>query len=327
MQAGGDATGGGDLTETLETAGTAAQSGGAEAVSSEPSKLDEAQGVLDRVLEGDFSQQTWIDLWTIIGWPVVQAIVLILLVMFLSGWAKRITTGTLRRANVEETLARFFGNAAKWLLVVMGGLAILSTFGVDTTAFAAVLAAVGFAIGMALSGTLANFASGIMLLVFRPFKVGDVVNAAGVLGKVDEIGMFTTTFDTFDKRRIIVPNGKIYGDTIENVTYHPVRRMEVPVGTEYPADVDQTREILERVVKNVEGGASDPEPQVFLADLGASSIDWKLRVWAHGDVFWDVRQRLVRDAKKALDEAGIGIPFPQRDVHLDSPITVRMSNE
>ncbi len=309
---------GADTAAAAENAGQAAAEGGG--------KMEDAQRVLDRVLEGDFSQDTWIELWTVVGWPVVQAIVLIVLVLFLSGWAKRITTGTLRRANVEETLARFFGNAAKWLLVVLGALAILSTFGVDTTAFAAVLAAVGFAIGMALSGTLANFASGIMLLIFRPFKVGDVVNAAGVTGKVDEIGMFTTTFDTFDKRRIIVPNGKIYGDTIENVTFHPVRRMEVPVGTEYPADIDQTREILERVVKSVEGSASDPEPQVFLADMGASSIDWKLRVWAHGDVFWDVRQRLVRDAKKALDEAGVGIPFPQRDVHVPGGIEVTVKN-
>jgi len=292
-----------------------------------PSKLGDAQKVIDRVLDGDFSQQTWIDLWTTIGWPLTQAIVLIFLVLFLSGWARRLTTGALRRAHVEETLARFFGNAAKWLLVVLGALAILNTFGVDTTAFAAVLAAVGFAIGMALSGTLANFASGIMLLVFRPFKVGDVVNAAGVLGTVDEIGMFTTTFDTFDNRRIIVPNGKIYGDTIENVTFHPVRRVEVTVGTEYAADIDQTREVLERVIAAVEGGRRDPAPQVFLAELGDNAVTWKLRLWAAGEVYWDVFQRLTRDAKKALDEAGIGIPFPQRDVHLDTPITVRMSND
>lgn len=292
-----------------------------------PSKLDDAQKVIDRVLDGDFSQQTWIDLWTTIGWPLTQAIALILLVLFLSGWARRLTTGALRRARVEETLARFFGNAAKWLLVVLGALAVLNTFGVDTTAFAAVLAAVGFAIGMALSGTLANFASGIMLLVFRPFKVGDVVNAAGVLGTVDEIGMFTTTFDTFDNRRIIVPNGKIYGDTIENVTFHPVRRVEVTVGTEYAADIDETRAVLERVIAAVEGGRRDPAPQVFLAELGDNAVTWKLRVWAQGGDYWDVFQRLTRDAKKALDEAGIGIPFPQRDVHLVTPITVRMSNE
>ncbi|MEZ6244359.1 MAG: mechanosensitive ion channel [Phycisphaerales bacterium] len=290
------------------------------------SRLDEAQAVLNRVVNGDFNQKTWIDLWTLVGWPIVQAIVLIILALFLSRWAKRLTTSALRRAHVEETLARFFGNAAKWILLVLAALVILSTFGVDTTAFAAVLAAVGFAIGMALSGTLANFASGIMLLVFRPFKVGDVVNAAGVLGKVDEIGMFTTTFDTFDKRRIIVPNGKIYGDTIENVTFHPVRRVEVVVGTEYAADVDQTRSVLERVVTSVEGGEKDPEPQVFLAELGDSAVTWKLRVWAQGDVYWDVFQRVTRDAKKALDEAGIGIPFPQSHLHLPDGVEVTVRN-
>lgn len=306
----------------MQNGSEAVQAAAAEA----PGKMDQMSGLWERVISGDFSQQTWVDLWTVIGQPLLVAIVLIIAVLFVSSWARRITTGAMRRAKIEETLARFFGNMAKWTVMLLGGLAILSTFGVNTTSFAAVIAALGFAVGMAMSGTLSNFASGVMLLIFRPFKVGDVVNAAGTLGVIDEVGMFTTTFDTFDKRRIIVPNGKIFGDTIENITHHPVRRMEIAVGTAYDSDVDQAREVLERVVTSVEGGKQDPAPQVFLSDLGDNAVNWKLRVWADGADYWNVYQRVVRDTKKALDEAGVGIPFPQRDVHVPAGIEVTVKN-
>lgn len=264
--------------------------------------------------------------WNTFGWPITKAILLILAMLLVAGWTRRFVTNAAVKARVEITLARFFGNLSRWAILILGGLTILQTFGVEATSFAAALAAVGFAIGMALSGTLGNVAAGVLLLIFRPFRVGHVVNAAGVLGVVDEIGLYTTTFDTFDKRRLIVPNGKIFGDVIENVTHHKIRRVEVLVGTVYSADVDETRAVLERVVASVEAGQKDPAPQVFLAELGASSVNWKLRVWAEGPAYWDVHQRLVRDTKKALDEAGIGIPFPQRDVHIPAGIDVRVRN-
>lgn len=269
------------------------------------------------VLDGDVTRADLIAIWDTAVWPILKAVVLIVAVLVVSGWARRIVTGATTRARLDVTLSKFFGNMTRWAIMLLGGIAVLGTFGVSTTSFAAVIAAMGFAVGMAFSGTLGNFASGIMLLVFRPFKVGDVVNAAGVLGTVDEIGLFSTTFDTFDKRRIIVPNGKIFGDTIENITFHPVRRMEVPVGVAYGADVDATRRVLEGVVAGVEGRSEEPAPQVFLDSLGGSSVDWKLRVWASGDVFWDVHQRLVRDTKNALEKAGMEIPFPKLDVHVD----------
>lgn len=305
---------------------TGAQAGTPDSLPIDSPQLHEMQGAVAGVLDGNITRQDLANLWSGVGWPVSKAIVLIVVVLLLAGWMRRLVTAASARAKVEITLARFFGNLAKYTILLLGGITILQTFGVQATSFAAVLAAVGFAIGMALSGTLSNVAAGVMLLIFRPFRVGDVVNAAGVVGVVDEIDLFTTTFDTFDKRRIIVPNGKIFGDTIENVTHHNVRRMEVGVGTEYRADVDRTRAVLEKVVASVEGGLQDPAPQVFLDGLGASSVDWKLRVWAEGAVFWDVRQRLVRDTKKALDEAGIGIPFPQRDVHIPSGIEVRVTS-
>lgn len=289
-------------------------------------KLRQAEDAASRLFNGDFSTKTWIDLWWAVGWPIVQAIVLIVLVLIVSAWLGRIITKTLRRTHVEETLARFFGNIARWSIMVLGGLAILNTLGVETTSFAAVIAAVGFAVGMAMSGMLSNFAAGVMLLIFRPFKIGDVVRAAGVFGIIEEIGIFTTTFNTFQKVQVIVPNSKVFGDTIENVTHHPVRRQDVNVGTAYDADIDKVRAILEGVVKNVEGATQDPAPQVFLDGLGDNSINWQLRVWAPADTLWPMRENLIRDAKKALDEAGVGIPFPQRDVHFDAPIEIRMVN-
>ncbi|GJM19509.1 MAG: mechanosensitive ion channel protein MscS [Phycisphaeraceae bacterium] len=289
--------------------------------------LQKAQDVLSRVIEGDFSQQTWIDLWGAVGWPVAKAILLILAVLMVSGWVRRFTTSALRKTKLDETLARFFGNMARWCVMLLGVLTILSTFGVETTSFAAVIAALGFAVGMAMSGMLSNFAAGIMLLIFRPFKIGDYVKAAGIAGTIDEIGIFTTTFDTLQKARIIIPNAKIFGDTIENVSHHPVRRMDVNLGTSYEEDVDETRAVLTRVVNNVEGHVSDPEPKVYLDSLGDNSVNWQLRVWAKADDLWPMRERLIRDAKKALDEANIAIPYPQQDVHVNAPITVRMAKD
>ena len=185
-----------------------------------------------RIMEGDLSADTWMLLWDSVGWPITKAIVLIILVFIVAGWVSKLTGKAVRRAKVEETLARFLSNIARYIVLIAGGVAILGTLGVETTSFAAVIAAVGFAIGMAMSGMLGNIASGVMLLLFRPFKVGDVVSAGGTTGKIFEIGLFTTIFDTPDNRRIIVPNKEIFGGTIENVSHHATRRVSIDVGTD-----------------------------------------------------------------------------------------------
>jgi small conductance mechanosensitive channel len=184
------------------------------------------------------------------------------------------------KAQIDETLTRFVGHLVRWLVILLAVLACLGVFGVQTTSFAAVIGAAGLAVGLAFQGTLSNFAAGVMLLVFRPFSVGDVVNAAGVLGKVQAIELFTVAIDTFDNRRIIIPNSSVFGSTIENVSYHPIRRADVDVGTDYTADIDQTRELLLAAAKSVEGGLEDPAPDVFLAGLGASSVDWSVTGFA-----------------------------------------------
>ncbi|PQJ34205.1 hypothetical protein BSZ35_05955 [Salinibacter sp. 10B] len=249
---------------------------------------------------------------------VAGAILLLILTFIVAGWAKRATRAGVERANLDPTLSRFFGSLARYTVLILGGLAILGIFGVSVASFAAILAAAGFAVGLALQGTLSHFAAGIMLLLFRPFGVGDKVSAADVTGKVVEIGLFTTLFDTPDNLRSIVPNSAIFGSTIENHTHHDTRRVDVAVGTDYGADLQTTRSILEEVAASVEGGLSDPAPQVYLSELGASSIDWAVRVWSQTSDYWDVRERLTTQLKEALDAQDIGIPYPQMDVHLDT---------
>lgn len=255
------------------------------------------------------------------GVAVAKAIVLIILVLIISKWVRNLILKITRKANVDETLARFFANMGKYAIMLLGGLAILGMFGVDTTSFAAVIAALGFAVGMAMSGLLGNFAAGIMLLIFRPFKIGDVVSAGGVTGKVEAIELFSTVFDTPDNRRIVVPNGAIYGGTIENITHHDTRRVDVAVGTDYSADLDETRKVLEQAAASCEGVMKDPAPVVYLSELGGSSIDWSIRVWSTTADYWAVRERVTRQLKVDLDKAGIGIPFPQMDVHIDGAVS------
>jgi len=237
-----------------------------------------------------------------------------------AGWVRRMVRRGFARAHIDDTLGIFLSKSARWAILIMAVLAALGMFGIQTTSFAAVIGATGLAIGLAFQGTLSNIASGVMLLIFRPFKVGDVINAAGVTGKVIEIGLFTTSFDTADNRRIFVPNALIFSGTIENVTYHAKRRVDVSVGTDYGADLDEVRTVLQRALVSVAGVLDDPEPQIYLLELGASSIDWAVRVWCRTEDYWAVREAVTRAVKVELDAAGIGIPFPQMDVHMDGSL-------
>ncbi|MGB0685751.1 MAG: mechanosensitive ion channel family protein [Planctomycetota bacterium] len=248
---------------------------------------------------------------------VAVAVLALFATIILASWARRIASAACRKANLEETLARFFGKLARWAVLLVGLLFVLDMFGVETSSFAVIIGAAGLAIGLALQGTLGHFASGVMLLIFRPFKVGDVINAGGVVGKVFEIDLFTTALDTADNRRIIVPNGSIFGGTIENITFHDTRRVEVSVGTDYGADLDKVRDVLEKAVLAVPTRLEDRAHQIFLASLGDSSIDWKIRLWCKTPDFWACMEQTTRLVKMELDAAGIGIPFPQMDIHLD----------
>ena len=221
--------------------------------------------------------------------------------------------------KVDETLGRFAGKMVFYLILFGVTGAVLSSLGAPLGGLAALLAAAGFAVGLAFQGTLSNFAAGVLMMVFRPFKVGDVINAGGVTGKVNEIDLFTTTLDTPDNRRIIVPNSSISGGTIENISFHTHRRVEVLVGVDYSADMDQTRAALEAAIGHFEMATIQGEGRgaaVVLAGLGASSVDWKVRVWVAAESYWSVHESLTAEVKRRLDAVSIGIPFPQLDVHI-----------
>jgi len=267
----------------------------------------------------EFDSDKWIYVATYYGLRALFVVILMVLAWTVSSWASMLVRTGLRRVKFDETLTTFISKFVRWLILGLTALTCLSYFGVQTTSFAAIIGAAGLAVGLAFQGTLSNFAAGAMLLIFRPYKISDVVNIAGNLGKVYEIGLFTTAIDTFDNRRFIVPNSEIFGSVIENITYHPVRRIEVEVGADYSADIDKTRRVLEGAISTVTQRASDPESAVVLTGLGASSVDWSVRIWAHRDDFGDAKQALIRAVKMSLDQAGIGIPYPQMDLHINQP--------
>jgi len=248
------------------------------------------------------------------------ALLLLFFAWMIAAWMGRFVARRLERVDFDLTLTRFFANITRYAILVMALLACLGVFGVQTTSFAAVIGASALAVGLALQGTLSNFSAGVMLLIFRPFTIGDVVEASGIRGKITAIELFTTTFDTPDNRRFIVPNSLIFGATIENATYHTTRRVDVNVGADYAADIDATRAVLEKAAAGVPGRLDEPAPQVFLQQLGGSSVDWQVRVWCNTDDYWDICQATVRAVKQEMDAAGIGIPFPQMDVHLDGTL-------
>lgn len=254
---------------------------------------------------------------------IAPRVILFFIVLFagwiVAAWAQRIVQRGLMRTQFDATLTTFVSGLTRWGILILVIIALLGYLGVATASFAAVIGAAGLAIGLAFQGSLSNFAAGTMLLLFRPFKVGDFVTAGGETGIVYGIDLFVTKLDTLDHRRIIVPNSSIVSNVITNITHHPVRRVDVPVGTAYEADLERVRQVLETVPARVQGALTDPAPQIFLAELGESSINWTVRVWCNTPEYWDVWQRTTHETKKRLDEAGISIPFPQRDVHLFQP--------
>lgn len=248
--------------------------------------------------------------------PVASAGAIMIGAWILAGWLGSKLERAMLRAKLDLTLARFLARLARWGIIILGVALSLSVFGVDPTTLAAAIGAMGIAIGLALQGTLSNFAAGVMLLIFRPFDIGDVVELDGDTGTVHTIDLFVTKIDTFDKKRVIVPNSKVFGNTIENITHHPFRRVTVSVGTAYEADLDAARAALEKAANGIEGRRDDPPAQVVLSELGSSSVEWSVRVWADTADFWPVRERLVGAIKRELDAADVGIPYPQMDVHV-----------
>lgn len=255
------------------------------------------------------------------GLTLAQKLVLLLVILLITWFFAGALSRFIRKRGekskrIDTTLARFFANIVRWGLLILGVIVALGTVGIEMMSFAAILAAAGLAVGLALQGSLSNFAAGVMLLLFRPFKVGDVVKVNGELGIVDQIDLFTTTMDTFDNRRLIMPNSTIFDNTIENITHHSQRRADVDVGVSYDADLQQARQVLTEVANSISTKLPDRDVQVALLAFNDSSIDWQVRVWCKKEDWFATKEELILRIKQALDQAGIGIPFPQRDVHL-----------
>ncbi len=247
--------------------------------------------------------------------------VLAAFVIFVVGWAAaKIVRGFLRRAlsraNFDETLSVFLSRLAYILSLAFVVVVTIQKLGVDTTSFAAVMAAGGLAIGLALQGSLSNFASGVMLIALRPFKVGDFVEVGGVSGSVAAIAVFATELLTGDNKKILIPNSAIASGTITNYSAKDTRRLDLVVGVGYDADLRQARKVLENILANEQRILETPAPLVAVSNLGESSVDFVVRPWVKAGDFWPVKFDLNERIKLRLDDEGINIPFPQRDIHV-----------
>ncbi len=250
------------------------------------------------------------------GPRVLAAIAVFFIGKMLAKWLRGIVVRLMNKADVDPMVTGFTASMVYIGLMVFVVMTALGQVGIQTTSFLAVLGAAGLAIGLALQGSLANFAAGFLLIIFRPFKVGDVIEAAGVTGKVDTIQIFTTTLRTPDNKTIIVPNAKLGNDNIVNYSTQKTRRVDLVVGVSYDADLKETRAILQDIIDSDERVLKDPEPQIVVGELADSSVNFFVRVWVNSADYWGVYFDANEQVKLRLDEAGIGIPYPQRDVHL-----------
>jgi small conductance mechanosensitive channel len=233
----------------------------------------------------------------------------------------RILVGLVKRAmgrvrTASALLRDFFANTVGKVTFFIGLVVALSMLEVDVTPFLAAIGAAGFVIGFALQGTLSNFACGIMILIYRPYDIGQVVNLAGTVGKVDKMTLVSTTLRLFDNQLVIIPNSKIWGDVITNITNEPTRRVDMKFGCAYSDDPQKVQQVLEDIVKKHPKVLPEPETIIRLHELGESSLNFVVRPWCRGDDYWQVFWDVTREVKRRFDEEGISIPFPQRDVHL-----------
>ena len=230
----------------------------------------------------------------------------------LSGGARK----AMRRAEVDENLIGFVASLVRFGIMAFTIIAVISKLGVQTTSFVAVLGAAGLAIGLALQGSLGNFASGVMLLIFRPFKKGDFVEVAGTAGSVNEVSVFTTILTTPDNKKIIVPNSQVTGGVIVNYSATGTRRVDLVAGIGYSDDIGKAKTVLERIVSSHSAILAEPAPVIEVSELADSSVNFVVRPWVNSADYWRVYWDLTEAIKLEFDKEGISIPFPQRDVHL-----------
>ncbi len=248
----------------------------------------------------------------------IGALVVLIVGLWIAGRIRKIVRkAMLRSPRVDETLSGFLSSLVYYGLIALVIITTLGVFGVPTTSFAAIIGAAGLAIGLALQGTLGHVASGVMMLSFRPFDVGDYVEAAGVSGTVKQIGLFTTEIATIDNKMIIVPNGKIFEDVITNYAGYETRRVDFVFGVSYSDDLDKAMDVIRREVEKETRAKKDPEPVIAVDNLGESSVDIVCRVWVERSDYFPVKWALTKSVKEAFDASGVTIPFPSRTVYTE----------
>ncbi len=260
-------------------------------------------------------EKIW-ELLTLYGLKVVAAIV----IFVVGRWVAKIVAGIIRKmmakADVDPTLQKFVANIAYIALMAFVVVAALNQLGIQTTSFIAILGAAGLAVGLALQGSLSNFAAGFLMILFRPIRVGDYIEGAGSAGTVEEISIFTTTLVTPDNKTVIIPNAAMTGDNIVNWTVKGTRRVDMVMGIGYDDDIDKAKQIMADVLAKDSRILKDPAPQIAMVELADSSVNFVVRPWAKASDYWGVYMATHEAIKKAFDAQGISIPFPQRDVHV-----------
>ncbi len=250
------------------------------------------------------------------GLSVIGAAVILIVGRLVSNLLGKLVGKSLEKAQIDPSLTSFLVSLTKIGIMIFAVIAALAKFGVETTSFVAVMGAVGFAIGFALQGSLSNFAAGVMILFFKPIKVGDLVEVAGHLGTIEDISLFVTIMNTLDNRRIIIPNGKITSDVINNLNANGLRRVDMTAGISYGDDMNLAKKLCLEVLQNHPQVLKEPAPQVAIAEMADSSVNLVVRPWVHPDHYWDVWFDVTQGIKDAFDTNGITIPFPQQDVYL-----------
>ncbi|MFT6051456.1 MAG: small conductance mechanosensitive channel [Halioglobus sp.] len=268
----------------------------------------------------DFDTSTLLDT-IVVPWGIKIALALAIFIVgrIVVGALVRIADKLMLSQEVDEMLVRFVSSILRWVLLLFVIIAALSQLGVDTTSLIALLGAAGLAIGLSLQSSLSNFASGVMIIVFRPFTKGNFVEVAGATGVVDSISIFTTTLTTPDNKEVIIPNGAVLGGNITNFSARPTRRVDMVFGISYDDDLRKARKVLEDIIAADERILAEPAPVIAVGELADSSVNFLVRPWVNAADYWDVYWETTEAVKLKFDEAGLSIPYPQMDLHIDKP--------
>lgn len=281
--------------------------------------------VLDvtEIIPTDLDQvaQLWVQIQEIVtvwGLKVIAAIAIFIIGRWVAKGVRKGVRRMMEKADTDPIIIGFVGSISYIALLAFVIIAALGQLGIQTTSFIAILGAAGLAIGLALQGSLANFAAGFLMIIFRPFKVGDFIEGAGVSGTVEAIQIFTTTLKTGDNKTIIIPNAKLSGDNIINYSAQKTRRVDMTVGVAYDADLSKVRDVLKDIISKESRAHTDPGPLIAVAELADNSVNFIVRVWTDKGDYWGVKFDMIETIKNRFDEEGIGIPFPQREIHIVS---------